>query len=83
MRTLWLIVFAILFFIVRKFVVPSFEKTFAERTTAIEGGLKAAETKQAEADAASLAAYVAMGLAAALAVCAIGANTPLPVKLRS
>ncbi len=46
-----LIVFAILFFAIRKFVVPSFEKTFAERTQAIEGGLSAAETKQAEADA--------------------------------
>jgi F-type H+-transporting ATPase subunit b len=31
--------------------VPNFEKTFAERTSAIEGGLQAAETKQAEADA--------------------------------
>jgi F-type H+-transporting ATPase subunit b len=46
-----LIVFAILFLLMRKFVVPSFEKTFAERTQAIEGGLNAAETKQAEADA--------------------------------
>jgi F-type H+-transporting ATPase subunit b len=46
-----LVVFAILFFAVKKFVVPSFEKTFAERTQAIEGGLAAAETKQAEADA--------------------------------
>ena len=46
-----LIVFAILFVLMRKFVVPSFEKTFAERTAAIEGGLSAAETKQAEADA--------------------------------
>ncbi len=46
-----LIVFAILFFAIRKYVVPSFEKTFAERTQAIEGGLSAAETKQAEADA--------------------------------
>ena len=46
-----LIVFAILFVLMRKFVVPSFEKTFAERTQAIEGGLSAAETKQAEADA--------------------------------
>jgi len=45
-----LIVFAILFFLMRKFVVPSFEKTFAERTQAIEGGLSAAESKQAEAD---------------------------------
>ncbi len=31
--------------------MPNFEKTFADRTTAIEGGLAAAETKQAEADA--------------------------------
>jgi F-type H+-transporting ATPase subunit b len=46
-----LVVFAILFYAVKKFVVPSFEKTFAERTQAIEGGLAAAETKQAEADA--------------------------------
>ena len=41
----------ILFLLIKKFVVPSFEKTFAERTQAIEGGLAAAETKQAEADA--------------------------------
>ena len=46
-----LIVFAILYFIVRKYVVPNFEKAYAERTAAIEGGLQAAETKQAEADA--------------------------------
>lgn len=46
-----LVVFGILLFAVKKFVVPAFEKTFAERTSAIEGGLKAAETKQAEADA--------------------------------
>lgn len=46
-----LVVFGILFFAVKKFVVPNFEKTFAERTKAIEGGLAAAETKQAEADA--------------------------------
>jgi len=45
------IVFAILYVLVTKFVVPMFEKTFAERTAAIEGGLSAAETKQAEADA--------------------------------
>jgi len=45
------VVFAILFFAVKKFVVPNFESTFSERTTAIEGGLAAAETKQAEADA--------------------------------
>ncbi|WP_370291367.1 F0F1 ATP synthase subunit B [Nocardioides sp.] len=46
-----LVVFAILFFAVKKFVVPNFEKTFAERTQAIEGGIAAAQTKQAEADA--------------------------------
>ncbi|MDP2775008.1 MAG: F0F1 ATP synthase subunit B [Nocardioides sp.] len=46
-----LVVFGILFLLVRKFVAPAFEATYAERTTAIEGGLAAAETKQAEADA--------------------------------
>src|SRR5919107_1746073 len=46
-----LVVFALLYFAIKKWVVPNFEKTFADRTTAIEGGLKAAETKQAEADA--------------------------------
>ncbi|QZY30191.1 F0F1 ATP synthase subunit B [Nocardioides coralli] len=45
-----LVVFGLLFLAVRKWVVPSFEKTYAERTTAIEGGLKQAERKQAEAD---------------------------------
>jgi F-type H+-transporting ATPase subunit b len=46
-----LVVFGLLFLALKKWVVPNFEKTFADRTTAIEGGLKAAETKQAEADA--------------------------------
>ena len=46
-----LVVFLILLWMVKKFVVPNFEKTYAERTQAIEGGLAAAETKQAEADA--------------------------------
>ncbi|HEX6518358.1 MAG TPA: F0F1 ATP synthase subunit B [Nocardioidaceae bacterium] len=46
-----LVVFGLLYLAVKKWVVPNFEKTFAERTSAIEGGLKAAETKQAEADA--------------------------------
>ena len=46
-----LVVFGLLYIAVAKWVVPSFEKTFAERTSAIEGGLAAAETKQAEADA--------------------------------
>src|SRR5829696_52691 len=46
-----LVVFGLLLFAIWKFVVPRFEETFAERTEAIEGGLNAAETKQAEADA--------------------------------
>ncbi len=46
-----LIVFGLLYWAIRKWVVPNFEKTFADRTAAIEGGLAAAETKQAEADA--------------------------------
>jgi len=46
-----LVVFGLLLFAVKKWVVPNFETTFAERTQAIEGGLQAAETKQAEADA--------------------------------
>ncbi|WP_183095754.1 F0F1 ATP synthase subunit B [Nocardioides stalactiti] len=46
-----LVVFGLLFFAIWKFVAPNFEKTFTERTAAIEGGLAAAETKQAEADA--------------------------------
>jgi len=45
-----LVVFGILVYAFSKWVVPNFEKTYAERTTAIEGGLRAAETKQAEAD---------------------------------
>jgi len=46
-----LIVFGILFFLVKKYVAPAFEATYAARTKAIEGGLAAAENKQAEADA--------------------------------
>ncbi len=45
------VVFAILFWLIRTYVYPNFEKAYAERTAAIEGGLQAAETKQAEADA--------------------------------
>ncbi|MBO9519960.1 MAG: F0F1 ATP synthase subunit B [Nocardioidaceae bacterium] len=48
---LGLVVVAVLYYLISKIVVPNFEKAYAERTTAIEGGLKAAETKQAEADA--------------------------------
>jgi F-type H+-transporting ATPase subunit b len=46
-----LVVFGLLYWLVKKYVVPSFESTFAARTEAIEGGLEAAERKQAEADA--------------------------------
>jgi F-type H+-transporting ATPase subunit b len=46
-----LVVFGLLVYAFSKYVVPNFEKTYAERTSAIEGGLQAAETKQAEADA--------------------------------
>ncbi len=48
---LQLVVILILWWLVKRFVVPQFEKTFHDRTQAIEGGLQAAETKQAEADA--------------------------------
>ncbi|BCT76680.1 ATP synthase subunit b [Sinomonas cyclohexanicum] len=44
--------FAVLLWIVVKFVVPAFEKTFAERAEAIEGGIAKAEKAQAEASAA-------------------------------
>ncbi|MHA7274912.1 F0F1 ATP synthase subunit B [Arthrobacter sp. Hz1] len=47
-----LVGFAVLMFIVKKFVMPAFEKTFAERTEAIEGGIAKAEAAQAEANAA-------------------------------
>jgi F-type H+-transporting ATPase subunit b len=45
------VVFLILVYMVRRFVMPNFEKTFAARTEAIEGGLAEAQRKQAEADA--------------------------------
>ncbi|MDQ3481510.1 MAG: F0F1 ATP synthase subunit B [Actinomycetota bacterium] len=45
-----LVVFGLLLYLLKKYVVPNFEKTFTDRTEAIEGGLHAAETKQAEAD---------------------------------
>lgn len=43
--------FLLLLVLIWKFVVPGFEKAYADRTKAIEGGLASAETKQAEADA--------------------------------
>jgi len=57
MPNLWemgvvLVGFGVLFYIVTRFVVPMFEKTFAERAEAIEGGIAKAEKAQAEASAA-------------------------------
>ncbi|KAA9395655.1 F0F1 ATP synthase subunit B [Kocuria coralli] len=42
--------FALLLFAAIKWIVPMFERTYAERTEAIEGGLAKAEAAQAEAD---------------------------------
>jgi len=49
---LGIVVFLILWRLVAKFVVPNFEKTFTQRTAAIEGGMEKAEQAQAEAKAA-------------------------------
>jgi len=53
-----LVVFAILWFVVAKKVVPNLERAYAERTAAIEGGMDKAEAAQREAEAA-LAEYKA------------------------
>ncbi|XVV11731.1 F0F1 ATP synthase subunit B [Actinoplanes sp. CA-131856] len=47
---LGIIAFGILCFVLMKFVFPMMEKTFAARVDAIEGGIKRAETAQAEAN---------------------------------
>ncbi len=47
---LGVIAFGILCFVLMKFVFPMMEKTFAARVDAIEGGIKRAETAQAEAN---------------------------------
>ncbi len=47
-----LIVFGILFWFVSKFIVPNLEKAYADRTSAIEGGMERAEKAEAEAAAA-------------------------------
>ena len=47
-----LIVFGLIFFLMKKVVVPMFEKAYAERTAAIEGGIEDAQKAQKEADAA-------------------------------
>ena len=44
-----LVAFALLFFFLSRTVFPMFEKTYAARTAAIEGGMKQAEQAQAEA----------------------------------
>jgi len=49
---LGVVVFLILLFLIAKFVVPNFEKAFAQRTAAIEGGMQEAQRAQAEAKAA-------------------------------
>lgn len=43
------VAFGLLFLFLKKFAFPMFEKAFAERTAAIEGGLQRAEKAQAEA----------------------------------
>jgi F-type H+-transporting ATPase subunit b len=58
LRPAWLeiimaLIFAVLlWFLIAKYVVPGFEKTYAERTEAIQGGIEKAERAQAEAQAA-------------------------------
>ncbi len=47
-----LIFFALLFVLIAKIVVPMFEKAFADRTAAIEGGIEEAAAAQKEAKAA-------------------------------
>ena len=44
-----LVAFGLLFYVLRTYVFPIFEKTYAERSSAIEGGIKRAEEAQAEA----------------------------------
>jgi F-type H+-transporting ATPase subunit b len=51
-----LIFFAIVYWAVAKYVVPQFEKMYAERTAAIQGGIDSAQAAQEEA-AAALAEY--------------------------
>lgn len=47
-----LVVLGIVYVLVKKFVVPNFEKAYAERTAAIEGGIEEAQAAQKEAKAA-------------------------------
>ncbi|PYI39697.1 F0F1 ATP synthase subunit B [Arthrobacter psychrolactophilus] len=45
------VAFAVLLFVVKKFIAPTFEKTYTDRVEAIEGGIEKAEEAQAEANA--------------------------------
>ncbi|MFV0406087.1 MAG: F0F1 ATP synthase subunit B [Propioniciclava sp.] len=47
-----IILVGIVWWVIRKYVVPVFEKTYAERTEEIQGGIERAEAAQAEAAAA-------------------------------
>jgi F-type H+-transporting ATPase subunit b len=47
---LGIVAFAVIAWVLMKFVFPQMEKTFAARVDAIEGGLKRAEVAQAEAN---------------------------------
>lgn len=47
-----IVCFAILVFVLKKFAWPMFEKAYADRTAAIEGGIAKAEQAQADAAAA-------------------------------
>ncbi|GAA5182430.1 F0F1 ATP synthase subunit B [Rugosimonospora acidiphila] len=48
---LGLVAFGVLFFVLAKYVFPRMEDTFKARVDAIEGGIKRAEERQAEANA--------------------------------
>ena len=45
------VAFAVLLFVVKKFIAPTFEKSYTDRVEAIEGGIEKAEEAQAEANA--------------------------------
>lgn len=47
-----IILAVLVWFVIAKFVVPTFEKMYAERADAIQGGMERAEKAQAEAEAA-------------------------------
>lgn len=49
---LGLVVLGLVYVLVSKFVVPNFEKAYADRTAAIEGGIEEAQAAQKEAKAA-------------------------------